>query len=49
MESQGNINVRAAVIHVLGDFIQSVGVLIASIIIKIYVSRYDLFNLIAIY
>lgn len=31
--SHGNINVRAAFIHVLGDFIQSVGVLIASLII----------------
>jgi len=30
------LNVRAALIHVLGDLIQSVGVLIASIIIKIF-------------
>lgn len=30
-----NINVRAAFIHVVGDFIQSIGVLIAAIIIKI--------------
>lgn len=29
-----NINVRAAFIHVLGDFCQSVGVLIAAIVIK---------------
>lgn len=29
-----NINVRAAVIHVIGDFCQSVGVLFASILIK---------------
>ena len=28
-----NINVRAALIHVIGDFVQSIGVLIASIII----------------
>jgi zinc transporter 2 len=28
-----NINVRAAFIHVLGDLIQSIGVLIAAIII----------------
>lgn len=34
-ETQGNINVRAAVIHVLGDFIQSVGVLVAALIIKL--------------
>ncbi|GBP73701.1 Zinc transporter 2 [Eumeta japonica] len=31
-----NINLRAAAVHVLGDLIQSTGVLIASIIIKIY-------------
>ena len=31
-----HLNVRAALIHVLGDLIQSVGVLIASIIIKIF-------------
>ena len=29
-----NINVRAAFIHVLGDLIQSVGVVVASVIIK---------------
>ncbi|XP_058449801.1 proton-coupled zinc antiporter SLC30A2 isoform X2 [Malaya genurostris] len=29
-----NLNVRAAIIHVIGDFIQSIGVLIAAIIIK---------------
>ena len=28
-----NINVRAALIHVIGDFIQSVGIFIAAIII----------------
>lgn len=33
-----NINLRAAAIHVIGDFIQSVGVLIASIIIYFKVS-----------
>lgn len=32
-----NINVRAAVIHVLGDLIQSVGVLVSAFIIKFYV------------
>jgi Co/Zn/Cd efflux system component len=33
-----NINVRAAIIHVIGDFIQSVGVLCAAILIhfKVY-------------
>ncbi|RVE50801.1 hypothetical protein evm_004550 [Chilo suppressalis] len=31
-----NINLRAALIHVIGDLIQSCGVLLASIIIKIY-------------
>ncbi|VDK75740.1 unnamed protein product, partial [Onchocerca ochengi] len=30
-----NVNVRAAFIHVLGDFIQSIGVLVAAIVIKI--------------
>lgn len=33
-----NLNVRAAIIHVIGDFIQSIGVLIAAIIIKFAVS-----------
>lgn len=33
-----NINVQAAFLHVLGDFIQSVGVIIAAVIIKFYVS-----------
>ncbi|XP_064644354.1 proton-coupled zinc antiporter SLC30A2-like [Lineus longissimus] len=33
---QKNINVRAAFIHVIGDFIQSIGVLIAAFIIKYY-------------
>lgn len=34
----GNINVRAAVIHVIGDLIQSIGVFVAAVIIKQYVS-----------
>lgn len=34
-----NINVEAAFLHVLGDFIQSIGVIIAAVIIKLYVSR----------
>lgn len=36
--SKKNINIQAAVIHVLGDFIQSIGVFIAALVIKIYVS-----------
>lgn len=32
--SANNINVRAAAIHVLGDFLQSIGVLLAALIIK---------------
>lgn len=34
--SPSNINVRAAIIHVLGDLLQSVGVLLAALIIKFY-------------
>ena len=34
-----NINIRAAVIHVTGDFCQSIGVLLAAILIKIKVKR----------
>ena len=34
-KNQVNINVRAAFIHIIGDFIQSIGVLIAAIVIKI--------------
>lgn len=33
-----NINIRAAVIHVIGDFIQSVGVFLAAVVIYYYVS-----------
>ena len=32
-----NINVRAAMIHVIGDLIQSIGVFIAAVIIKVKV------------
>lgn len=32
-----NINIRAAIIHTIGDFIQSIGVLIAAILIKVKV------------
>lgn len=31
-----NINVRAAIVHVIGDLLQSIGVLVAAIIIKVY-------------
>lgn len=34
---KGNINIRAAMIHVIGDFFQSIGVLVAAIIIHIKV------------
>jgi len=37
--SNSNINVRAAYIHVLGDIIQSLGVLIAAVIVYIKVSN----------
>ncbi|CAF3369271.1 unnamed protein product [Rotaria sp. Silwood1] len=33
-KSSKNINVRAAIIHVIGDFVQSVGVLCAALLIK---------------
>lgn len=35
-----NLNIRAAFIHVVGDLIQSVGVVIAAIVIKIYPQYY---------
>lgn len=37
-QQSSNINVRAAFIHVLGDLIQSIGVLIAAYVIRYYVS-----------
>jgi zinc transporter 2 len=36
-ELSDNINVRAAIVHVIGDFVQSIGVLVAAILIKINV------------
>jgi zinc transporter 2 len=41
-KSTKNINVRAAIIHVIGDFVQSVGVLCASILIyfKVYLKNH---------
>ena len=38
-----NINVRAAFIHVIGDLIQSIGVVIAGYIIKFFVSKYSVY------
>ena len=35
-----NISVRSAVIHVVGDFIQSIGVLVASLVIYLKVNFY---------
>jgi zinc transporter 2 len=35
INDKNNINLRAAAIHVIGDFVQSIGVLIAAIIIRI--------------
>ena len=40
--SSKNINVQAALIHVIGDFVQSVGVLLAAILIKIKVSELEM-------
>lgn len=37
IDDSSNINLRAAAIHVIGDFIQSIGVLVAAIIIRIKV------------
>ncbi|KAI1713430.1 cation efflux family domain-containing protein [Ditylenchus destructor] len=34
--ASSNVNVRAAFIHILGDFMQSIGVLVAAICIKIF-------------
>lgn len=36
-KSTKNINIQAAMIHVIGDFVQSIGVLLAAILIKIKV------------
>lgn len=36
--NEKNLNVEAALLHVLGDFLQSIGVLVAAIIIKFNVS-----------
>ena len=33
--NEENLNIRAAVIHILGDMVQSVGVIAAAIIIKV--------------
>lgn len=39
-----NINVRAAFIHVLGDLVQSLGVLVGSLIIKFKVRKLTSFS-----
>jgi Co/Zn/Cd efflux system component len=39
-----NINVRAAIIHVIGDFVQSLGVLFAAILIKIKVCKISIIS-----
>ena len=36
VSSQKHINIRAAFIHVLGDLLQSIGVLISSLLIKFF-------------
>lgn len=38
-ENQSNINVRAAFIHVIGDFLQSFGVFVAAIVIYFKVAN----------
>lgn len=38
--SSKSINIQAAVIHVIGDFVQSIGVFTSAVIIKFYVSAY---------
>lgn len=43
--SSKNINIQAAVIHVVGDFIQSIGVFISAVIIKYFVSLFSIFFL----
>ena len=48
-DDTSNINIRAAAIHVIGDFIQSLGVLIAAIIIRIKVLFIFFFKLIIYY
>lgn len=41
--SSQNMNVRAALIHVIGDLVQSIGVLIAAFVIKYWVLLYVIF------
>ena len=40
-DSSRNVNVRAALIHVIGDLVQSIGVLIAAFVIKYWVLSYS--------
>lgn len=37
-----NLNMRAAVVHIIGDMVQSVGVIIAGIIININPEKYSI-------
>ena len=41
-KSASNVNVRAAFVHVLGDFLQSIGVLVAACIIYFKVSLFSI-------
>jgi cation diffusion facilitator family transporter len=41
VNDSNNINLRAAAIHVIGDFVQSIGVLIAAILINIDVNLFS--------
>lgn len=43
-KTESNINVRAAIIHVIGDFVQSVGVLCAALLIKFKVNNHHTAN-----
>lgn len=44
-----NINVQAAFLHVLGDFIQSIGVIIAAVVIKVYVCNRDIYTFLFVF
>lgn len=39
-----NLNLRAAMIHVIGDLVQSIGVFLAAVLIKFYVSLDETLN-----
>lgn len=44
-----NINLRAAVIHVLGDLLQSIGVFVAACVVTFFVSTSNKFCLVEFY